>query len=620
ISSRYVGTDDHPPKFNRIGTQEWQRIRKKASDAAEEIAQELLELYAAREVANGHAFSPDTPWQHELEASFPYVETEDQLKALRDVKADMESPRPMDRLICGDVGYGKTEIALRAAFKAVMDGKQVAMLVPTTILAQQHYQTFSQRVNPFPVKVEMLSRFRTEPQQKDIIEKISRGEVDIVIGTHRLLQRDIVFKDLALVVIDEEQRFGITHKEQLKQLRNELDVLTLTATPIPRTLYMGITGIRDISIINTAPDERLPVATHVGTYDAKLIRQAILREIDRGGQVYMVHNRVHTLRNIETSLRDLVPEASFVVGHGQMDERRLEQVMAEFSTGKHDVLLSTSIIESGLDIPNANTIIVDRADWFGLADMYQLRGRVGRSATQAYAYFFHPAYNKLTDEARARLETVSEETQLGAGFSIAMRDLEIRGAGDMLGKRQSGHIAAVGFHLYTQLLSQAVRRLKKQTRSEGVSAPVNLPMTIDLPIPTYIPREYIPEIALRIQLYRRLADLHTVEEVEEMRSELADRFGSVPRAVDGLLYQLRVKIMATYAHATSIIQEQGKIGIRLPYLGKVDRYQLQGIIGSAAKVSRTAIWVDLSENEETWMLTLLNVLEKIQIAPVEIQE
>lgn len=609
--TRYVGADDTAPKLNRVGTQEWIKTRKKASEAAEALAEELLHLYAERELSSGFAFAPDNPWQHELEASFPYVETEDQLKAISDVKRDMEMARSMDRLVCGDVGYGKTEVALRAAFKATMDGKQVAVLVPTTILAQQHYQTFVKRLVNFPVKVEMLSRFRSEDQQKAILKDTRNGAIDIVIGTHRLLQDDLHFKNLGLLIIDEEQRFGITHKEQLKKMRVGVDVLALTATPIPRTLYMSLTGIRDISVIQTAPEERLPVATHVGNFDERLIRQAILRELDRGGQVFFVHNRVQSISSIAELLRGLVPEANFAIAHGQLHERQLEKVMTEFSAGDYDVLISTSIIESGLDIPNANTIIIDRADWFGLADLYQLRGRVGRSAQQAYSYFFHPPTHRLTEEARARLDTISEETQLGAGLSIAMRDLEIRGAGDLLGKRQSGHIAAVGFHLYTQLLSQAVRKLKAR---KGItpSVPVSTsPLTIDLPIPAYIPAEYIPETALRIQLYRRLADLHTLASIDEIRAELTDRFGEIPRAVEGLLYQLRIKLLAGQAHATAIVQEQQKIGIKLPYLGQIDRAKLQNDLGYDVRVSRTAIWLPRDKEDITWQFALLEMLEKL---------
>ncbi len=610
--TRYIGSENTaPPKLHKLGTQEWHQIRKKASEAAEEYAKELLELYAKRATSKGFTFSPDTPWQHELEASFPYVETDDQLQAIREVKQDMESTIPMDRLICGDVGFGKTEIAVRAAFKAVNDGKQVAILVPTTILAQQHFQTFSERMANFPVKVEMISRFRSPEEQDAIIEALADGSVDIVIGTHRLLSKDVKFKDLGLLVIDEEQRFGITHKEQLKQLRANLDILTLTATPIPRTLYLGITGLRDISVIQTAPEERLPIATHVGMYDDRLVRQAILREIDRGGQVFFVHNRVRTIKAIARQLEHLVPEASFAIAHGQMNEHQLEKIMRDFGKGAFDVLVSTSIIESGLDIPNANTMMIDRADWFGLAELYQLRGRVGRSANQAYAYFFHPSTSKLTEEARARLETIGEETQLGAGLSIAMRDLELRGAGDILGKRQSGHIAAVGFHLYTQLLTQAIQRHK--SKANGANTPIPLPtsLIIDLPIPTYIPTEYIEDTALRIQLYRRLADLHEAEQVREMRAELNDRFGTLPRAMECLLFQLDVKIAAARARATAVVTEQGKIAVKLPYLGQVDRERLQAELGAEVRVSRTALFIPRDNDETTWMVRLMEVLEKL---------
>jgi transcription-repair coupling factor (superfamily II helicase) len=417
--TRYVGPTDTPPQLHKLGSQDWAKSKEAARVAAEQVARELLELYATRAHIRGHAFAPDTPWQAELEASFPYVETGDQLKALTDVKADMERDQPMDRLICGDVGYGKTEVALRAAFKAVMEGKQVAVLVPTTVLAQQHFTTFSERLLPFPVKVDVISRFRTKGEQDQIIEKVREGNIDILIGTHRLLQSDVQFKDLGLLVIDEEQRFGVTHKEKLKRMRAEVDVLTLTATPIPRTLYMSLTGVRDISLLQTPPEERQPVATHVGPYDDKLVRQAILREIDRDGQVFFVHNRVSTIESIRHKLEELVPEASVIVGHGQMHEHELEDVMTAFAQGKYDILLCTTIIESGLDIPNANTIIIDRADMFGLAQLHQLRGRVGRSMNRAYAYFFHPRLERLTDDARARLQTIAENSDLGAGMSIA---------------------------------------------------------------------------------------------------------------------------------------------------------------------------------------------------------
>ncbi|MEW6179020.1 MAG: transcription-repair coupling factor [Chloroflexota bacterium] len=451
--SRYIGPSGEAPTPTRLGGNEWHNTRQRVREAVLEVAQDLLDLYSRRQVAQGFAFSPDTPWQHDLEASFPYVETEDQLKAIAEVKRDMERPRPMDRLLCGDVGYGKTEVALRAAFKAVMDGKQVAMLVPTTVLAQQHYETFRQRLAAFPVEVEMLSRFRSPREQDEIILRTAMGEVDILIGTHRLLQPDVTFKDLGLLIIDEEQRFGVTHKEHFKKLRTEVDVLTLTATPIPRTLYMALAGVRDISVINTPPAERLPVITHIGPYSPRLVRQAIVRELERGGQVFFVHNRVHSIEAMKRHLQKLVPEARIGIAHGQMDEGALAQVMHDFTRGKIDVLLCTSIIESGLDIPNANTLIVDRGDAFGLAQLYQLRGRVGRGAQRAYAYFFRHRRKPPTPEGQERLEVIAENTQLGAGYSIAMRDLEMRGAGELLGTRQHGFIASVGFHLYTRLLA-----------------------------------------------------------------------------------------------------------------------------------------------------------------------
>ena len=610
--TRYVGVGDQPPQVHRLGTPDWQRAKKRTQRAVQEVARELLELYAAREHAPGHAFSPDTPWQRELEASFPYLETEDQLRALHEVKADMERPRPMDRVICGDVGYGKTEVALRAAFKAVADGKQVAMLVPTTVLAQQHYNTFRQRLHAFPIMVEMLSRFRTPAEQRRILHGLAQGTVDIVIGTHRLLQGDVQFKDLGLLIIDEEQRFGVTHKEYLKQMRTEVDVLTLTATPIPRTLYMSLSGIRDISMIQTPPDERLPVQTYIGPYDEKLVRQAIVRELDRGGQVFFVHNRVRTIHTVAARLKRLVPEARIAVGHGQMPEAQLESVMAAFARGEHDVLVSTTIIESGLDIPNANTLIVDRADWFGLAQLYQLRGRVGRAAAQAYAYFFHPSHSPLTPEARARLETIGENTQLGAGFSIALRDMEIRGVGDLLGTRQSGHIAAVGFHLYTQLLAQAVRHLRGET--EGPTLPIAADnVIIDLPVPAYLPASYIPEAELRIQIYRRLAQLETLDSIDAMAAELADRFGPLPRAVKGLLFQLRVKLLALRVQATAISLAGDKIGVHLPYLANVDRAALQEQLGHNVHVSRVAVWLPVEDmSTAQWQVALLDILEKLR--------
>ncbi|MCS6872621.1 MAG: transcription-repair coupling factor [Anaerolineae bacterium] len=610
--SRYVGIDDQPPSLTRLGSSEWHTRKEAAQRAAEETAREMLELYAKRAVAKGHAFSPDTAWQAELEASFPYIETDDQLRALAEVKADMERPIPMDRLLCGDVGFGKTEVALRAAFKAVMDGKQVALLVPTTVLAQQHFNTFSQRLAAFPVKVEMLSRFRTPREQSAILEATRRGEIDILIGTHRLLSDDVIFKDLGLLIIDEEQRFGVTHKERFKRLRTEIDVLTMTATPIPRTLYMSLSGIRDISMIQTPPAERLPVITHIGPYDEQLVRQAILRELDRGGQVYFVHNRVATIRTVADHLRRLVPEARLAIGHGQMPEEELERVMIGFANGEQDILLCTTIIENGLDIPSANTIIVDRADTLGLAQLYQLRGRVGRGAYRAYAYLFYAQGAVLTADARARLETVAEHTDLGSGYSIAMRDLELRGAGELLGSRQSGFIASVGFHLYTQMLAESVARLKREQPTPKVmEVSEKTPLVIDLPLRAYVPAEFIAESAMRLQLYRRLADTRTPAQLDDMRAELQDRFGNLPPELDDLLYQLRVKLLAQAANVQAITLEAGQIALKLPYLGEIDRMALQRYLGNEVRVSRVAIWLPHDANGK-WRLRLLDILQRLQ--------
>jgi transcription-repair coupling factor (superfamily II helicase) len=607
--TRYVGPDDRPPALSKLGKQDWMTVTSRARKAVEEEARELLELYAKRLATAGHAFALDTPWQHELEASFPFVETEDQLRAIREVKADMERATPMDRLICGEVGYGKTEVALRAAFKAVMGGSQVALLVPTTVLAQQHFETFRNRLAQFPVKVEMLSRFRTREEQRAILPLLASGEIDITIGTHRLLQDDIPFKNLGLVIIDEEQRFGVTHKEHLKALRTQVDVLTLTATPIPRTLYMGLTGVRDITMIQTPPEERLPVITHVGAFDERLVRQAVLRELERGGQVFYVHNRINTMDVAHEKLEHIVPEARIISGHGQMDERMLEKIMSAFAHGEYDILISTSIIENGIDIPNANTLIVDRADWFGMAQLYQLRGRVGRSAQQAYAYFFHPARNRLTDEAHVRLEALAEHTDLGAGYQIAMRDLELRGAGDILSTRQTGHVAAIGLHLYTQLLTQAVQQLKGRTKDEAPPPVAVSNITIDLPLPAYIPADWIEEMALRLQIYRRIGSLTSLEEVNRMREELQDRFGALPPAVEGLLYGIDVKLLAQQANATAVVTVNDIVNIKLPYLAEVNRDKLGAELGEDIRVSRTAIM--LPAYDDDWQLRLLEILKRL---------
>jgi transcription-repair coupling factor (superfamily II helicase) len=611
--SRYVGVGDRPPFVNRLGTTDWARVKAQAKRAVEDIARGLLELYSAREVIPGHAFSPDAPWQAELEAAFPYIETKDQLAAVAAVKADMEQVKPMDRLICGDVGYGKTEVALRAAFKAVMDGKQVALLVPTTVLAQQHHQTFLERLKPFPVEVEMLSRFRSRSEQEKVLERLRKGQVDIVIGTHRLLQEDVAFKDLGLLIIDEEQRFGVTHKEKLKQMRKEVDVLTLTATPIPRTLHMSLMGVRDMSTIETPPEERLPIVTHVGEYDESLIRKAILREMARGGQIYFVHNRVQGINQMAQRLAKIVPEASLVIGHGQMPERELERVMLDFAAGKVDVLVCTSIIQNGLDIPNVNTIIVNRADRFGLAQLYQLRGRVGRSAVRAYAYFLRGRHHRLSETARKRLQTILEASELGAGFRIAMRDLEIRGAGELLGARQHGHIVAVGFDLYCRMLAQAVRELKGEEPSQLLDEevaylqPLHSGVQINLPLAVSLPEDYVPDEGLRLHLYRRLAGLNTLIEVDDMAQELEDRFGELPQATVNLLHQLRLKILAMTAGVQTISSEEGQVVIKAEGLGRAEEKWLQRRLGNKARVGRRQVWLSL-DAQGRWQELLPDIL------------
>jgi len=617
---RYVGATDRPPPISRLGTADWARVKERTKRAVEEIARDLLALYSARQVVAGYAFAADTAWQADLEAAFPYVETEDQLLAIEQVKDDMEKPRPMDRLICGDVGYGKTEVALRAAFKAVMDGKQVAVLVPTTVLAQQHHRTFSQRLAPFPVEVEMLSRFRTEREQRDILNRLTVGALDIVIGTHRLLSEDVRFKDLGLLIIDEEQRFGVTHKEKLKQMRTEVDVLTLTATPIPRTLYMSLTGVRDMSTINTPPEERLPIKTHVGEWDDTLVRQAVLRELDRGGQVYFVHNRVQTIHVAAKRLARLAPEVTYAIGHGQMRESELEQVMLDFADAKIDVLISTTIIESGLDIPNVNTLIVDQADRFGLAQLYQLRGRVGRGGVRAYAYFLYKPGGRLTETARQRLQTIFEATELGAGFGIAMRDLEIRGAGDILGRRQHGHISAVGFDLYTRLLAQAVRELKGEAEPHVLPddvaylMPLREAVQISLPIPAYLPDDYVSDADLRLRLYRRMAGFTRMAEVEELSGELADRFGPLPPPAANLLYQLRLKVLGTAAGVAGISAEDRRLIIRSEALEKRDRAALQARLGAHVVVGRRQLWLPMGEDEAAWRAELVETLQTLGAA------
>jgi transcription-repair coupling factor (superfamily II helicase) len=543
--SRYVGGET--PSVNKLGGADWAKAKGRARKAVREIAGELVRLYAARQSAPGYAFGPDTPWQRELEDSFEYAETVDQLACIEEVKADMEKPVPMDRLICGDVGYGKTEIALRAAFKAVQDGKQVAVLVPTTLLVQQHLQTFSERFEGFPVVVAALSRFQSDSQAKEVVRRLEAGSIDVVIGTHRLLTPNIRFADLGLVIVDEEQRFGVEHKEYLKALRANVDMLSMSATPIPRTLEMAVTGIREMSTIATPPEERLPVLTYVGPYDERQVAAAIHRELLRDGQVFFVHNRVDSIDRTAAHLAELVPEARIAVAHGQMHEAQLEQVVVDFWEGRVDVLVCTTIVESGIDIANANTLVVDRADAFGLSQLHQLRGRVGRSRARAYAYFFHSPDRTLSETAHERLSTIAQNTDLGSGMQVALKDLEIRGAGNLLGGEQSGHIAEVGFDLYVRLVGEALSEFKGEKVAEQDE------VRIDLPVDAHIPSEYVPEERLRLEAYRTLAGAFTDQQIDELAEELKDRYGPMPPTVTAMIAVARFRLLAKRAGLADVI-------------------------------------------------------------------
>ena len=623
----YVASSDRPPSLTRLGTQEWKRVKNRVINSTKELASSLLSLYATRELQKGHAFAPDSLWQRELEESFPYEETPDQLATINEVKADLESVTPMDRLICGDVGYGKTEIAIRAAFKAVMDGKQVAILVPTTILAQQHYVTFSKRLSPYPVNIELLSRFRTATEQQEVVKDITRGQIDICIGTHRLIQKDVNFKNLGLVIIDEEQRFGVAHKERLKHMKNGVDTLTMTATPIPRTLNMSLSGVRDMSTIETPPDERLPIKTFVTQFSEELIRESILREIDRQGQVYFLHNRIYNIEYMAKYIEKVVPEARVAIAHGQMSESDLEQTMLSFATGEIDVLLCTTIIESGLDIPNVNTLIINRADTFGLAQLYQLRGRIGRSARLAYAYLIIPETQTLTDTASKRLKAMLEATELGAGFKIAMKDLEIRGAGNILGREQSGYIHSVGFNLYTKLLSNAVEELRaKQTVLEysnddslesvaeqynpGQGYPTSkIPIAIDLGIPASIPQIYITDLSTRLDVYQRLVKVDRLQQVKEFEDELLDRFGPLPFQTRNLLYLLTMKIKARTANIQSITRQNDVVVFQLAHEIRVQDKICLSNISQAISLGNTKINVDIKQIGDGWENFLLEIID-----------
>jgi transcription-repair coupling factor (superfamily II helicase) len=572
LVSKYVGAGKAHPPLNTLSGTRWLKAKEQAERAVRDVAAELLQIQAVRESQSGYSFKPDMPWQREFESAFIFEETPDQWRAIQETKTDMERPKPMDRLICGDVGFGKTEVAIRATFKAVMDGKQVAVLVPTTVLAQQHFNTFRERMADYPIRIELLSRFRTRRQQQRVVKDLAAGGVDIVIGTHRLLQDDIAFKDLGLVVIDEEQRFGVLHKEKFKRLRTLVDVLTLSATPIPRTLYLALTGARDMSTIQTPPHDRLPVETIVTQFDERVIRDAIQRELNRGGQVFFLHNRVMTIQMMADRLKRLLPHARIVVGHGQMNSDELEEVMTKFVNGEADVLLSTTIIESGLDIPNANTIIIDHADRFGLSDLYQLRGRVGRYKHQAYAYLLLPRHVSLLTDVRKRISAIRQYSTLGSGFKIAMRDLEIRGAGNLLGSEQSGHITAVGFELYCQLLKQSVSAFKGEKVRPRVAVSVKLDFLNESivssqssvatdygPLTTDLPHNYVTEPQHRIEIYRKLAQANEKSALESLQKELRDRFGPLPPPVELLLQVAELKILASEKAVTVIEVQDDKL-------------------------------------------------------------
>lgn len=549
LIQKYASSDAKKPKLNRLGTQEWTKTRNRVRGAVRAIAKDLVELYAARQEKEGFVYGEDTVWQKEFEEMFPFEETEDQLLAIEAVKKDMESTKIMDRLICGDVGYGKTEVAIRAAFKAVQENKQVVYLVPTTILAQQHYNTFLQRMKEFPVRVDLMCRFRTAAQQKKTIEDTKRGLVDIIIGTHRVLSDDIKYKDLGLLIIDEEQRFGVQHKEKIKKLKENVDVLTLTATPIPRTLHMSLIGIRDMSVLEEAPEERMPIQTYVMEYNDEMVREAIERECARQGQVYYVYNRVEDIEEITDHIQKLVPDVSVAFAHGQMRENQLERIMFDFINGEIDVLVSTTIIETGLDISNVNTIIIHDSDRLGLSQLYQLRGRVGRSNRMAYAFLLYRRDKLLKEVAEKRLAAIREFTDLGSGFKIAMRDLEIRGAGSLLGEAQHGHMEAVGYDLYCKMLNEAVRHLKGETDEEAFNT------TMDLNVDAYIPDSYIPNEYQKLDVYKRIAAIENEEEMDDMIEELIDRFGDIPRKVQQLLNIANLKAMAHQAYVTAVEQK-----------------------------------------------------------------
>ena len=573
LIQKYRSSEGVKPVLSRLGTQQWAKTKARVKKAMKDMADELLKLYAARKTAHGHAFSGDSQFQREFEDTFEFNETEDQLNAIRDVRQDMESDTPMDRLLCGDVGYGKTEVAMRAAFKSVADNRQVAVLAPTTVLAFQHFETFKRRFSAFPVKIEMISRFRTAKQQKEIVEKVNNGQVDVLIGTHRVLSKDIQFPDLGLVVIDEEQRFGVRHKERLKQLRKEVDVLTMSATPIPRTLHMSLLGLRDMSVIETPPKDRMAIQTVVAKWDEKLIKSAIEQELERGGQVYFVHNRVESIYEISEKIHELVPKARVLVGHGQMGEGKLEDIMLAFMRHEADILVATTIIENGLDIPLCNTMIVNRADRHGLSELYQLRGRVGRSNRRAYAYLLVPPDRELTELARRRLAALKEFSDLGAGFKIAALDLELRGAGNLLGGEQSGQIEAVGFELYTTMLERTVREMKGEVQEEQVETQLNLGLNIR------IPPEYIREENQRLRMYKRIAGVEGEPQLNDVAAELQDRYGTPPAPVKNLIEYARLRLMAERVGVAGIDRQRDQASVRFTEKAQIDPEKLAKFVG-----------------------------------------
>ncbi|WAA12345.1 transcription-repair coupling factor [Fervidibacillus halotolerans] len=547
LVQKYVGTEGKEPKIYKLGGSEWKRVKRKVASSVEDIADDLIKLYAERQVSKGFAFSKDTDLQREFEVSFPYQETEDQLRSIEEIKRDMEKPRPMDRLLCGDVGYGKTEVALRAAFKAIMDGKQVAILVPTTILAQQHYETMRERFQDYPIKIGILNRFRTRKQQQETLKGLKAGTIDIVVGTHRLLSKDVQFRDLGLLIIDEEQRFGVTHKEKIKQLKSNIDVLTLTATPIPRTLHMSLLGVRDLSVIETPPENRFPVQTYVTEYNLSLVKEAVERELARDGQVYYLYNRVEDIERKAEEINQLIPDARVTYAHGRMNETELENVLLSFLNGEYDVLVSTTIIETGIDIPNVNTLIVENADRMGLSQLYQLRGRVGRSNRVAYAYFTYKRDKVLTEVAEKRLQTIKEFTELGSGFKIAMRDLSIRGTGNILGAQQHGFIESVGFEMYSQMLKEAIEKRKGEVQKDD-----SLSVEIDIGLDAYIPDEYISDGYQKIEMYKRVRGIEQIEDITELQKEMIDRFGKYPKEVDRLFSIAKLRVWAGSVNVESI--------------------------------------------------------------------